>query len=193
MLRVWCALAVCGVAAAQTQALPPLTLSERAGIYARATAGPGSLLSAAASAGLDQWRNVPPEWRQGPAGYGRRFGYGLAESAASNTIEFGVSALRGEDTRYVRSGHGSFWARTRYVILHTYLVPGRDGSTTFAASRIVGAYGSAAIANVWYPSRLVGSGETLLRGTWSLTADMGNSAFLEFWPDIKRTLFRQKK
>ena len=172
--------------------LPPLTLAERARIYTSATVGVGSLLSSAASAAIDQWRDVPPEWGHGAAGYGRRFGYGLAGDAASNAIQFGVSALRHEDTRYRRSHEHGFWRRAGYVIVHTYLVPTDRGETTLAVSRIFGAYGSAFIANTWYPARLSTPGEAVLRGTWNAAADMGNSAFLEFWPDIKRKVFRRR-
>ncbi len=169
-----------------------MTLGERAALYTRATVSPGSLLSDALSAGLDQWRNAPPEWRDGFGGYGRRFGYGLVGSVTSNTIEFGVSALRHEDTRYVRSKEKGFLRRAAYVIVHTYIVPRDDGQTTFAASRLIGAYGGAAASVGWEPARLNNAGDVLLRGTWSLAGDMGNSAFLEFWPDIKRKLFGKR-
>jgi hypothetical protein len=171
--------------------LPPLTLAERARIYTSATVGVGSLLSSAASAGINQWRDASTEWGQGAAGLGRRFGYGLAGNAASNVIEFSVSALRHEDTRYVRSQESGFWRRAGYIIVHTYIVPNERRHSTLAVSRLVGAYGSAFIANTWYPARLTTPGEAILRGTWSAAADMGNSAFLEFWPDIRRKVFHR--
>ena len=106
--------------------LPPLTLAERARIYTSATVGVGSLLSSAASAAIDQWRDVPPEWGHGAAGYGRRFGYGLAGDAASHAIQFGVSALRHEDTRLLASGG----------LRHRPHVPGSDRSRRDDPGRI---------------------------------------------------------
>lgn len=198
LFKYFCAavLSVCGVAAQglappSAAPLPPLTLAERARIYISATVGVGSLLSSAASAGIDQLRDAPTEWGQGLGGYGRRFGYGVANDAASNAIQFCVSALRHEDTRYVRSHESGFWRRAGYIIVHTYIVPDERGHTTLAVSRLVGAYGSAVIADAWYPARLTTPGETILRGTWNAAANMGNSAFLEFWPDIKRKVFHR--
>ncbi len=202
-VRMVCAMAaVCAAAAAQDQAatIPnaqgqqrqPLTLRERARIYLKSAVGPGSILSSAASAGFDQWRDSPPEWRDGMAGYGRRFGYALAGSVASNGLEFAVSAVRHEDTRYVRSSEKGFIRRSMYVVVHTYIVPRDGGGTTFAASRLMGAYGTAFIARAWAPARINSTGDALLFGTWALMGDMGNSAFAEFWPDIKRKVLRRK-
>jgi hypothetical protein len=160
-------------------------------MYATAVVSPGSLLGAAAVSGINQWRDAPSEWGQGGAGYGRRFGYHFAGAGVSNAIQFGVSALRQEDTRYIRCGEAGFWRRVRHAIVHTYVVRNENGGTAFAVSRLIGAYGSALVADTWNPARLNGTGHVVLRGTWSMAGDMGNSAFREFWPDVKRRVFHK--
>jgi len=50
--------------------------------YAFDTFGPYPFVAAAVAAGLDQAGRTPPEWRQGAAGYGKRF-----------ASEFGMAAV----------------------------------------------------------------------------------------------------
>ncbi len=179
------------LAAALSAQNAPLTLGERAKIYAGATFGPSSLATTGLSAAVNQWRDIPVEWGQGGAGFGRRYGSYLAVNGTSNAVEFAVSALRHEDTRYSPSGEKAFWRRARHIIVSTYIVPNERGGRTFAVSRLLGAYSSGFIANLWYPDTANTPGEALIRGSWALASDMGTSAFREFWPDIKRKLFKK--
>ncbi len=166
-------------------------MGERAWAYGTETFSIGSLLSAAAGAGINQWRDVPPQWHQGASGFGLRFGHSLAGNATRQVIQFGVSALRHEDIRYTRCGGAGFWHRTRYIIVHSYIVPKDNGGTTFAASLLIGAYGSGFLSNLYYPKGSNSAGQSILRGTLSLAGDVGNNAFREFWPDVKRKVFHK--
>jgi hypothetical protein len=179
-------------AAAPPPADHHLTLGQRAGMYALASVGPMSFLSAAVSAGVNQWRDEPPEWGQGGAGLGRRFGGRMAVNATGNAIEFGASALLGEDTRYFPSGRKGVAGRASYALIRTFVAPRQDGRRTLAASRFIGAYGSAFLANTWYPDRVSNTPSALRRGSWSILAGAGGNVFKEFWPDIKRRLFRPR-
>src|SRR5947199_8240094 len=55
----------------------PLTAKQRFHDYAMSVIGPIPIISAAASAGVSQGIDSPPEWGQGARGYGRRFGNNL--------------------------------------------------------------------------------------------------------------------
>jgi hypothetical protein len=198
---------LCGIATAQdptnapsavlpvsstTSTLPPLTLWERAWFYGTATFGISSLFSAAAGAGINQWRDVPPEWRQGASGFGHRFAYHLAGNASSQAMQFGVSRLLHEDTRYIRSGEPGFRHRVKLVIVRTFIARKDNGpGTTFASSVVIGAYGSGFLDNLYYPKSLNSPGQAMLRGTLSISGTMGNNAFQEFWPDVKRKIFHR--
>jgi hypothetical protein len=198
MLRILLFVPLAALAQTDSGAATPLavdhhlTLGQRAGMYAEATIGPVSFLSAAVSAGFNQWRDAPPEWGQGGAGFGRRFGGRMAVNATGNAVEFGASALLGEDTRYFPSGRKGVADRTSYALIRTFVAPHEDGHRTIAASRFIGAYGSAFLANTWYPDRVSNTRGALLRGTWSILSDAGNNVFKEFWPDLKRKLFRRR-
>jgi hypothetical protein len=166
-------------------------LGGRLRFHAGRVAGPGSVLAAAAGAGLGQWRNEPPEWGQGGAGYGRRFGYLVAANGVKQAISFGAGALLKEDLRYSPSGKADFWPRTWNAVAGALIVPREGGGRTVAYSRLMGAYGAAFIANAWYPERRSNAGEAMLRGTIVLGGDVGGNVFREFWPDIKKKIFRK--
>jgi hypothetical protein len=72
------------------------------------------------------------------------------------------------------------------------MVSNEHGGTTFAASRIAGAAGSAFAANAWYPDRLSTTRAAAERSGWSIVSDVGTNAFHEFWPDVKRKLFNRR-
>ncbi len=166
-----------------------LTLGYRFRSQVLSIAGPGSLGSAAAGAGIGQWRDEPSEWGQGGSGYARRFGYHMATSAANRMICFGAGALLREDPRYFRSGKPGFWPRALSAIGQTFLVPREGGTRTVAYSRLMGAYGAGFLSNTWHPPHANRPHDAILRGTIMLGGEVGNNFFREFWPDIKSRLF----
>lgn len=166
-----------------------LTLGNRFRLQASRVASPGSLLSAAAGAGIGQWRDEPPEWGQEGSGYARRYGYLMAAKAANRMICFGAGALLREDPRYFRSRKTGFWPRARSAIEQTFIVPKEGGATTVAYSRLMGAYGAGFLSNIWYPPHANRPHDAILRGTIVLGGEVGSNFFREFWPDIKNRLF----
>ncbi len=163
-------------------------LGERLRFHARGIAGPGALLAAAAGAGLGQWRDEPPEWGQGWAGYGRRVGNLVATSAINQAISFGAGAALQEDLRHLPSGKRGLWPRAWSAVRSTFLVSKADGGQSVAYSRLMGAYGAGFVSSAWHPERKSNPGEALLRGTIVLGGGVGSNVFREFWPDIRRKL-----
>lgn len=168
-----------------------IELHDRFLLYLQAAYSPLGIVSGSATSGILQWRDVPPEWGQGGLGYGRRFGSFAAQSGARALIQFGVSAVTKEDPRYTPSGLQGFRRRTAYAIAHAFIVPREDGSSGFAVSRVIGAYGSAAVADAWYPKPYAGAGDALVRGTIRLLGSPATTVFQEFWPDIRRKIFKR--
>ena len=78
--------------------------SERLKYYLISTAGPRAFLSSAVLAAIHQARNVPAAWGQGAEGYGLRYGSSFGKRAISNTLQWGVEAMLGEDSRFLPSG-----------------------------------------------------------------------------------------
>ncbi|MEK7405993.1 MAG: hypothetical protein AAB225_12865 [Acidobacteriota bacterium] len=170
-----------------------LTFHARLDTHLQCLISPRGLLLSGAAAGINQWRDHPWEWGQGAAGYGRRYAYRNARHGARHGIELPVGALLGEDPRYHRSGERGFWKRTRYAIAHTIIARGRDGKDHFASARLASLYGSAFLANTWYPDRLNTTRHALARGTISVGWGVAENVFDEFWPDIKRKLFGRRQ
>src|ERR1039458_8965148 len=64
--------------------------------------GPYPAAGAAFAAGISQAYNTPREWRQGAAGYSKRFGSDFGIAAISTTMRYGLAEAFREDTLYYR-------------------------------------------------------------------------------------------
>jgi hypothetical protein len=61
----------------------PLSQSERAESYAKGLFSPFLFVTAAGSAGITQWQDVPHSWGQGAEGFGHRFGNYFAKQTVT--------------------------------------------------------------------------------------------------------------
>jgi len=67
----FCSATLNAQAPSATDPYAPLSVREKARIFGHRIIAPTSLATSAFSSGIDQWRDSPPEWGQGMAGYGR--------------------------------------------------------------------------------------------------------------------------
>jgi hypothetical protein len=169
----------------------PLTGRERFHIYLRQTFGPVSVAQSALGAGINQWLDAPPEWGQGMEGYGHRFVSACGRSVIDHSIQSGVAAMRGEDPRYWPSGRKGVRPRTRYAIIHTFMSRTDDGGETLAISTFAGVYGGWMVARTWYPDKNNNVSFALEHASISMAVKVGTNVFQEFWPDIRRKVFRK--
>jgi len=168
----------------------PLTVGGKLRFYLKATYGPRPLLTMAASAGLNQWRDFPTEWGQGMEGYGRRFASRVGQRTVNNSIRFGVGAALREDPRYFPSERKGFLPRMGHALAYTFVARTDSGGRTFAVSRFAGAFGSAFISNTWHPAGVDDTNHALGRAGIALAVDAGMNVVREFWPDVKRVFRR---
>jgi len=164
------------------------TFGERFKIYGESFIHPQSVIGPALGAGIGQWRDTPHEWGQGGDGYGLRFASGYGRSVIARTISFGVAAADREDDRYFPLNEGRVWRRTRHAVVETFVSRTPSGGTMPAISRFAGVYSAAFIANAWEPRSQNSTGDALERGSTALLSSVGWHVFVEFWPDIKKTL-----
>jgi hypothetical protein len=169
-----------------------LTLGDRLQIYRHSVFSPLTFIGPTVGAGLGLWENEPAEWGQGAAGYGRRFGSSMGRTLSVKTITFAVAALDGEDPRYIPSEQSGLVARSRHAIAATFVSRREDGSRLPAISLFVAAYGSAFLANTWYPPSKSTVPHALQQGSTKLLSTTGLHLLHEFWPDIKRMLHFQR-
>jgi hypothetical protein len=134
-----------------------------------------------------------PELHTGAAGYGRYYWRAFADQASGAFFtEAIVPVLTHEDPRYYTLGHGGFFRRTGYALSRVVLTKTDSGGTSFNYSEIVGNVLEAGLSNAYYPSQERSLRNTTVNWATQLEAAALNNFFREFWPNIRRGLFRQK-
>jgi len=168
-----------------------LSVKEKATFFGYRTIAPSSFAKTAFTSAIDQWRDSPPEWGQGMAGYARRYGDKTGTRAAENGIGLVAAAALHQDPRYFRSGETGFWRRTQYAVKATVLTRNDSGERSIAIWKFSANYGAQFVSNAWRPDRVTPVPDTLARGTVSMGYDAASNLFKEFWPDIRQRVFRR--
>ena len=166
----------------------PMTASERARLYLRNAFGPTAVLRAAASGGIEQWKNAPKEWGGGAEAYGDRFGNAFAKHVIREALEFGGSTALHEDNRYVPSTDTGFFKRTRHAVASIFVARNEAGGEHFAYSRFGSVLGSSFISRLWQPRSEDSSGDALTSFGLTMVSDMGWNVFHEFAPSLRKHL-----
>jgi len=169
----------------------PLGANEKAYLFGYRNVEATAWVKSAVTAGIAQWTDTPTEWGQGMEGYGKRYGHRVANRAVETAIGLGVALALREDARYFRRPTGTVKQRIVNAISQTVVTRTDGGAKTFPAWRLAGDYGGQFVTNLWRPDRETGAGDTMLRGTISLGYDAASNVFKEFWPDIRRKVFRR--
>ena len=182
-----------GSTSLSAQSDTPLSTSEKAVIRFERMIDPLTLLYSAAGAGIGQWRDEPPEWRQGAAGFGRRFAASEGWKVTQNSISLGFDKAFGLDPRFHRSNETRIWPRLRGAVMQTLVAYKDSGGRSFNYSEVCGSYGASLISNSWFPSHSNGVGDALERGTIGLSLNTASNVAKEFWPDIRRKVLRRNR
>ena len=143
--------------------------------------GPYPVVGAALAAGIDQADNYPPEWRQGAAGYGKRFGSDFGIAAVTTTTRYALARAFREDIFYYRCECKGVVPRLRHAMIST--VTGRrgdDGHRAFSFSALVAPYaGTMTAVYGWYPGRY-NAKDAFRMGNYSLLWYAGGNVAMEF-------------
>ena len=163
------------------QTYTPPTTRQKLHNYLFDAFGPYPVLGAAFAAGLNQASNHPPEWGQGAAGYGRRFGSSFGIALTTTTTRYTFASLFREDTLYYRCDCKGVLPRLRHAVLSTITARrGRDGHRVFSVPGLVAPYaGSMTAALGWYPQRYSPK-DGFRMGNYNLLAFTGGNIALEF-------------
>ncbi len=170
----------------------PLSVKAKLRFHAKQTASLGFVVETAAYTAVLHWMDVPREWGQGGASYGKRFASAAGATAIRNAMAFGLDSTLREDPRYRRSGHGSAVARIGHAARQTVVTRTDAGRSRFATWRFGSAIGAAYLSNVWYPDRLDTVASGLEQGAATIGLDLLGNIASEFWPDLKHKLFRRR-
>lgn len=134
-----------------------------------------------------------PELGTGAAGYGRYYWRGVLDDVSNSYFsEAIVPVLTHEDARYFTMEHGGFFRRVGYALSRVVVTYSDSGRNTFNCSEVCGDFASSALSTTYYPPQergLVKISEGF--GTQLESAALNNIA-KEFWPDIRKHLFREQ-
>jgi hypothetical protein len=143
--------------------------------------GPYPIAGAAFAAGMNQFTDSPPEWKQGMAGYSRRWGSDFGIVAVGTTTRYGLSEALREDTLYYHCECRGVFPRLRHAVVSTLTARrGEDGHRVFSFPALAAPYaGSFTAVYGWYPDRF-GAKDAFRLGNYSLLTYAGGNIALEF-------------
>jgi hypothetical protein len=171
----------------------PLTQRERTQLYLKTMVNPLGYFKAGFSAGIDQWKDKPPEWEQGASGYGKRFANIVGQYSIQRTVTFGLASALHEDNRYFNSGKKGFWPRAGYAVASGVLARHDDGSRYVSISQVGGVAAGAFLSRAWQPTSQHSAGDGAVSFGISMANNMGFSVVKEFLPDLGRVITKKRK
>jgi hypothetical protein len=177
---------------ANTQ-LPPLTTKGKFWIATEDSFDYSSFVWTGILAGQEFALNNFPEFRQGAAGYGRYYWHSLVDGVSGTYFtEAIVPWITHQDPRYYTLGHGGFFRRTAYALSRVVVTKTDSGGASFNWSEVGGNAVEAGLANAYYPPQERGARQTAINWGAQLESAALNNIAKEFWPDVRRVLFRRK-
>jgi hypothetical protein len=174
-------------------ALPPLTTGQK---YRLATAGVFDYFAFpfnGALAGIAQANNSPKSWGQGWGAYGKRYGSSFADNSIGTYMTTAVfPSILKEDPRYYQMGKGSFKARAWHGVERLFVTRTDSGHDRFNYSETVGNAAAAAISNIYHPAEDRTFSRNIVTFGMLIMWDGCSNELKEFWPDIRRKVFRKQ-
>jgi len=158
-------------------------------LFVHDTVDPVMFINVAYNAGIGQAENSDPTFRQGAAGYSKRFGAGFAGQASSEFFkDFAYPTIFSEDPRYYRLAGGGAGKRLFHAAVHVFIAHREDGTHMFNFSEWLGTSSAVALNNVYHPDNKRGFSPAAQRAGYLVLGDSGFDVLREFWPAIARKL-----
>jgi hypothetical protein len=176
-----------------TVAYQPISTGEKFMIASKDSFDWPEFFVAGAMSGLNQISGQDPEWGQGVKGYAKRYGASIADQTISNYLtEAILPSVLHHDPRYFRLGQGSQIHRIAHAL--SWVIIGKTDSdhNTLNVSELLGSGASAAIGLAYYPSQERDGSAVMDRFVTQVSFDAASSVLKEYWPDIRRVLFKKK-
>lgn len=171
----------------------PLSAKDRFKWFADSTIGVESMAAGGpVSAAWGTLFNSPEEYGPHWGGFGKRYGMRLTGVATGNAMEAGFGALWGEDPRYHRAEGKRMKGRVGHVIKSTFLAYDRNGKQMPAYARYIAMPGNNFLSNTWRADSEANTSDALMRTMTGFLGRMAGNAFDEFWPDLKKKIFKKR-
>lgn len=137
--------------------------------------------------------NSDPELGHGVRGYGRYYWRTFTDGVSGTFFtEAIIPTITHEDPRYYTMGHGGFFRRAGYALSRSVVTKTDSGHLTFNWSEVGGNAFEAALSNAYYPAQERGASQTARNWATQMESAALNNIAKEFWPDIRRKIFRRK-
>jgi hypothetical protein len=177
-------------AVTNSQSPSPLTPRGKWRLAVEDITDPFTFGAIAFEAGIAQAHDDFPGYGQGAAGYGKRFGAGLADVAAGGFFgTFLFPSLLHQDPRYYRLGSGPFKKRLGHALIRPVLTHKDSGGHAFNWSGILGSIATSSLSNAYYPKGNRGVGATFSRVAMYIPFSMIDELVNEFGPDLQKKIF----
>jgi len=95
-----------------------------------------------------------------------------------------------QDPRYFTKGKGGFWRRTGYALSREVITRSDDGRNQANVSELAGNFVAAGISNAYYPPADRSFPKTVNKWGQQIALDAFFNVMKEFWPDMRRKIFR---
>jgi hypothetical protein len=170
----------------------PISSRDRVRWFMTGTIGPShlavGLFTSALGTALDHPKEYGPHW----SGFADRYGMRMTGIVTGNAMEASLGALWGEDPRYSRDPGDSAGGRVRNIIKQTFVARYRDGDFHPAYARFVAVAGNNFLSNTWREPSESTVQDALIRTAEGIGGRMAGNTFQEFWPEIKKYVFRRR-
>ena len=172
----------------------PISVKEKFAITASGAFDPYEFVVVGIVAGIRQADNAYPEFGQGIAGYGKRYGTAFADQVDGNIMVGAVyPSILKTDPRYFRLGRGGFIRRFTYGISRVFVTRKDSGGSTFNVPEFAGNATAIAISNAYYPAADRSFSSNFSNYGLQLGIDAFGNQLKEFWPDIHHYLSKKRK
>jgi hypothetical protein len=174
--------------------VPPLTAGQKFKAQTRSSFDYAEYPWYGFQASLSQAENSESAYGHGASGYARRYGAAFADGTMENYFTNAIfPSVLHQDPRFFQSEKGGFWHRTGYAVSRIFVTRSDSGNNQFNYSEIFGSAVSSAISTYSYHPRE----DKTLRNTASVWGtqvmwDTVTYVVKEFWPDIRRTIHKDK-
>jgi hypothetical protein len=173
--------------------LPPITTGQK---FRLATAGVFDYAAYpfnGALAGIAQAKNDPKEWGQGWGAYAKRYSASFADNSIGTYMTTAIfPSILHEDPRYYQLQKGSFSHRAFYSASRLFVIRTDSGHTRFNYSESIGNATAAAISNAYHVEGDRTAARNASTFAFLILYDGVSNELKEFWPDIRRKVFRKK-
>jgi hypothetical protein len=173
-------------------ALPPLTTGQKFRIATASVFDWGAYPFNGTLSAIAQARNDPKEWGQGWDAYGKRFGANFADNSIGTYMTVAVfPTLFREDPRYYQLGKGGFRRRAYHALNRLFVTRTDSEHERFNYSESVGNAVAAAISNIYHVPADRTASRNATTFAFLILYDGLSNGLKEFWPDIRRKVFRK--